>query len=53
MLFLASLSRKPTAQEAERFRQYINAGDSAESKRAAVSDALWTLLNTAEFVVCP
>jgi hypothetical protein len=52
-LFLATLSRMPSKQEAERFRQYIKVDSSADAKRAAVSDALWTLLNTAEFVVCP
>ncbi len=53
ILFLATLSRKPTEQEAERFGQFIQAAKSAESKQSAFSDLLWTLLNTAEFIVCP
>ncbi len=52
-LFLSTLSRQPTRQEADRFGQYVAAGKAAESKQAALSDVLWMLLNTAEFVVCP
>ncbi len=53
ILFLATLSRLPTEQEADRFGQYIHAAKSTESKQTALGDLLWTLLNTAEFVVCP
>ena len=44
-MFLAALSRKPTAVESERFCKYIDshAGQGAE-------DAYWTLLNTTEFL---
>ena len=52
-LFLATLSRLPSQQEAERFANHAGAAKSAGSKQAAHSDMLWILLNTAEFVVCP
>jgi hypothetical protein len=44
-MFLAALSRKPTAAETARFVKYIDghAGQGME-------DAYWTLLNTTEFL---
>jgi hypothetical protein len=44
-MFLAALSRKPTASESERFTKFIDghAGQGME-------DAYWTILNTTEFL---
>lgn len=49
-LFLATLSRHPSAKETALMRQAFT--DSPENRRAAVEDILWTLLNTREFVYC-
>ncbi|MFK8111413.1 MAG: DUF1549 domain-containing protein [Rubripirellula sp.] len=52
-LFLATLSRLPTDQEAEQFMDHLSvAGDSVQ-KQTAIRDLLWVLLNTAECAVCP
>jgi hypothetical protein len=57
-LYLATLSRKPTAKEADRMRTYIESGGAAktdqptaEQKNAALADVLWVLLNSGEFIV--
>ncbi|MCI0682177.1 MAG: DUF1549 and DUF1553 domain-containing protein [Gemmataceae bacterium] len=46
-LYLATLSRTPTAQEQETVRRLLAA---APSRRGGYEDLLWTLLNCAEFV---
>ncbi|HEX6986185.1 MAG TPA: DUF1553 domain-containing protein, partial [Planctomycetaceae bacterium] len=47
-LFLATLTRPPTAEETDRCRKYLSeAGDS----RAGLSDILWALLNGSEFAL--
>lgn len=48
MLYLATLSRRPTARELERLMQYVA---DAESTREAerLADIFWVLLNSAEF----
>jgi hypothetical protein len=49
-LYLATLSRKPTAGEQERLAKYAaNGANSSESERLA--DIFWVLLNSAEFRV--
>lgn len=45
-LFLATLSRFPTAAEKDRMQQAIQAGGG----RAVFEDALWAILNTKEFL---
>ncbi len=45
-LFLATLSRRPKAEESARFVKYV---DSAADARTAFTDVLWALLNSAEF----
>jgi hypothetical protein len=45
-LYLASLSRKPTAKEMERLARYVSGnGDKA------LADVFWALLNSSEFVL--
>jgi hypothetical protein len=55
-LFLATLSRRPTAAEKARFAEHL-AGQKAERpaerarlRREAFADVLWALINTTEFV---
>jgi hypothetical protein len=57
-LYLATLSRKPRPQEAERMIRYVETGGDArtdqptpEQKNAALADVFWVLLNSSEFVV--
>lgn len=45
-LFLAGLSRRPTAAEAKRLREAFAGGD----RRAAAEDVLWVVLNSKEFL---
>jgi hypothetical protein len=45
-LYLATLSRKPTAKERERLERFVRKGG-GEAERLA--DVFWVLLNTAEF----
>lgn len=48
-LFLATLSRKPTAEESTRFVSYIAQSGESTNAKEALSDVFWALLNTAEF----
>jgi hypothetical protein len=52
-LFLACLSRPPTQQEQEQFKNYLVDESSGESGKSKLSDLTWILLNTAECFVCP
>jgi hypothetical protein len=52
-LFLATLSRLPTAAESEQVDQLFKNANSSQQYRAALADVLWVLLNTAECAVCP
>jgi hypothetical protein len=47
MLFLATLSRRPTASESERLGKYLQANKSNPAK--AYGDIVWALLNSSEF----
>jgi hypothetical protein len=47
-LFLATLTRFPTDSEKEAFRQHSSA---AKSRTAAITDTLWALINTREFIL--
>ena len=47
-LFLAALSREPTASESRQFVEYARG---AEDEWEATSDLLWSLLNSTEFGV--
>ncbi len=47
-LFLAALSRRPTAKESAVFQEYLG---SAEDEYQAYEDLFWTVLNSSEFSV--
>lgn len=47
-LFLATLSRKPTAAETEKLIRYV---DGASDAKRALAGVFWALLNSAEFIV--
>src|SRR5262249_47049734 len=49
-LYLATLSRKPTAREAERLARHVE-GAGADGRDDALADVFWALLNSAEFVL--
>ena len=49
-LYLATLSRPPTASESSTAVAAFGGGEGAEARRAAAEDVLWALLNSAEFV---
>jgi len=48
-LFLAALSRKPTAKEAKKFLDYVDRGGVSKSEKKALADVFWVLLNSTEF----
>jgi hypothetical protein len=50
-LFLASLSRKPRPEEAERLVKYVNDGGAAKNQKKALADVFWALLNSPEFIL--
>ncbi|HKB02336.1 MAG TPA: DUF1553 domain-containing protein, partial [Gemmataceae bacterium] len=50
-LFLASLSRLPTAAEAEKYGSYVDRGGNSGDQKKAVADVFWALLNSSEFVL--
>jgi hypothetical protein len=49
-LYLATLSRPPQADEAERMLRYVKSGGPKKSNAAALSDVFWALLNSPEFL---
>ena len=49
-LYLASLSRKPTADEEQKMLAYVESGGPAGDWKAALSDVYWALLNSSEFI---
>ncbi len=49
MLYLATLSRPPSARESERSVQYVADGDSARERDERLADVFWALLNNPEF----
>ncbi|QDT74184.1 hypothetical protein I41_33790 [Lacipirellula limnantheis] len=48
-LFLATLSRLPSAEERALFVDAISAAESEADRRQALSDSFWALLNSTEF----
>lgn len=49
MLFLATLTRRPTANERSKFVEYVHSGGATKNPQEAFSDVLWALLNSGEF----
>jgi hypothetical protein len=50
-LFLAALTRKPLADEAAKFMQYVDQGGASGDHQEALADVFWALLNSGEFVL--
>ena len=50
-LYDRTLSRKPTAKEAEHFAKYVEDGGAAKDKKKALGDVFWALLNSSEFML--
>lgn len=51
VLFLSTLSRLPSEAERDKFLEYVEQGGTTNDSRAALSDVLWALLNSAEFIL--
>lgn len=51
ILFLATLARRPTSSERSQFLDYVKTGGPAKDSRKALSDVLWALLNSTEFIL--
>ena len=51
VLFLATLSRKPTPAEREKFASYVDRGGANGDAKKAIADVFWALLNSSEFVL--
>ena len=49
-LFLAALTRKPTAAEQARLTKYIDSGGPSKNSKQALADLFWALLNSSEFL---
>jgi hypothetical protein len=49
-LFLATLSRPPSQAERTRFSAHVEKAKTSEESARALSDILWALLNSAEFI---
>ncbi len=49
-LFLATLCRNPTAEEAVKLVQYVDKGGAAGDRKKALADVYWVLLNSSEFM---
>jgi hypothetical protein len=52
-LFLATLTRRPTAEEAASLMAHVNRSPDAASRRKAFADVYWALLNSGEFALTP
>jgi hypothetical protein len=50
-LFMATLSRQPSAAERERFVKYVEGGGARKDKKKALADVFWALLNSSEFML--
>jgi hypothetical protein len=50
-LYLVVLSRKPRAEERERFVKYVDKGGPAGDSKKALADVFWVLLNSPEFLL--
>jgi hypothetical protein len=50
-LFLATLTRKPTPRERDRFVRYLDGGGPNKDAKQALADVFWVLLNSTEFML--
>lgn len=50
-LFLATLSRMPTAEESEKMGSYLSGAEESDERLGRLGDMLWALLNSAEFTL--
>jgi hypothetical protein len=50
-LYLAALTRQPTPEELDFFRQHIESQENAEARKQAYAEIFWGLLNSPEFVL--
>jgi hypothetical protein len=50
-LFLATVSRRPSADENRRFAAHVDRGGVSNDPRKALADVLWALLNSEEFLL--
>jgi hypothetical protein len=51
ILFLATLTRRPTSTELAKFQEHVERADSPDLQKTALGDIFWALLNSAEFVL--
>ena len=51
MLYLATLSRRPTPEEVGRLVPYLEQGGTSLNPRKAMADVFWSLVGSAEFVL--
>ena len=49
VLYLAALSRKPTAEETRKLTEYVDKGGPTHNATKALADVFWALLNSSEF----
>jgi hypothetical protein len=50
-LYLATLSRKPRAEELERFVKFVDRAGTGDDAKKALADVFWALLNSSEFIL--
>jgi hypothetical protein len=50
-LYLAALSRKPRAEEADKMLKYVQGAGPKKDSKAALADVFWALLNSSEFML--
>jgi hypothetical protein len=51
ILFLATLTRRPTTDEMTRMKDLVDQADSEPKRQQAIADIFWALLNSSEFVL--
>jgi hypothetical protein len=51
VLYLATLARRPTADERDRAVTFVERGGPTLDPKKALADVLWSLINSAEFVL--
>lgn len=51
VLFLSALARFPSESERARFVEYVESGGPTNDPNKALSDVLWALLNSSEFIL--